>query len=514
MTSRPSVSQRFVYTLFVPAIAAALQFAFQSLPQASAAETVAPSASSQDLATAKQLSHVFRAAAKSVLPAVVAVENRADAGGAEEADETEPFNGENPFKGTPFEQFFRDNPFGEQFHQRGPGLHREIVGMGSGFIIDPKGVILTNNHVVEGKGVVTVRLNDDRVFKATDVKTDPKSDLAVVRIEGATDLTTAKFGDSDQMEVGDWVLALGQPFGLESTVTAGIISATHRDIGINSREHYFQTDAAINPGNSGGPLVNLSGEVIGINTAISTRSGGNEGVGFAVPSNLARWVSNQLIESGSVRRAYLGVAIQSITAELAKQFDVQPHHGALVSRVYPNTPAEKMGLQNGDIITAVGGSPVTSGQDLQMLVEEIAMDKTHPMTVVREGKTLTLDYQPEAEPKDFGTTAQEREQESPEQAPSAGVAALGIHLEDLTADLARRLGVDKDTGVVITGVDRGGIAAQAGVLGGMVLAQINRHPIHSAADAKAALESSSLEQGVLLLLQNEEGSMYVVLKKQ
>jgi serine protease Do len=462
---------------------------------------------------AQQLSAAFRSAASRVLPSVVAIESRSQGSSAGQAGSSEPFGGENPFQGTPFEDFFNNRPFGPEMHDGHSDAPHEVVGMGSGFIIDPSGVILTNNHVVEGSGTVTVRLNDERVFKATDIKSDPKSDLAIVRIEGAGDLPAARFGDSDQMKVGDWVLALGQPFGLESTVTAGIISATHRDIGISTREHYFQTDAAINPGNSGGPLVNLSGEVIAINTAISTRSGGNEGIGFAVPSNLARWVSDQLIKNGSVRRAYLGVGIQSLTPELAEQFGVQPHRGALITRVMPNTPAAKMGLRNGDIVTAVDATPVTSAQDLQLMVEGIAFDKTHQMTVVRDGKDVTLPYKPEVEPKDYGVVA-ENEKHEFGQGPSQGISALGIHVEDLTAELAKRLDVEKDAGVVITDVDRDSMAAQAGIRSGMVIAQINREPVRSAKEAKAALESASLDKGILLLLQTDRGSMYVVLKKQ
>jgi serine protease Do len=354
-------------------------------------------------APARQLSEAFRASASRVLPSVVAIESRSVASGT---IDNMPFGEENPFEGTPFEDFFKSTPLTPEFRHGQPEVHREIVGIGSGFIIDPSGIILTNNHVVEGSGQVTVRLNDKRVFKATDVKSDPRSDLAIIRVKGAGKLIAAQFGDSDQMQVGDWVLALGQPFGLESTVTAGIISATHRDIGISTREHFFQTDAAINPGNSGGPLVNLSGEVIAISTAISTRSGGNEGIGFAVPSNLARWVSRQLIASGSVRRAYLGVGIQSLTPELAEQFGVQPHQGALITRVFPDTPAAKMGLRSGDIVTAVDGTPVATAQDLQLMVEEIAFGKTHQVTIVRESKTLTFTYQPEVEPKNFGVSAE------------------------------------------------------------------------------------------------------------
>lgn len=468
---------------------------------------------SADAGPAQQLSEAFRAAARRVLPSVVTIESRAQIGHTGAADDSRPFGGQNPFEGTPFEDFFKNSPFDGQSELGEGDQGREIVGMGSGVIIDPRGVILTNNHVVDGSEQVTVRLSDGRVLKASEVKSDPKSDLAIVRIDGGGELSAAQFGDSDRMEVGDWVLALGQPFGLESTVTAGIISAKHRDIGIGAREHYFQTDAAINPGNSGGPLVNLAGEVIAINTAISSRSGGNEGVGFAVPSNLARWVSDQLMERGSVRRAYLGVGIQSLTPELAEQFGLKSHQGALVTKVLPDTPAAQMGLRGGDVITAIDGAPVSTALDLQLMVEGIELEKAHKMTVIRDGQDLSLDYHPEIEPKNYGRTAQS-EPADDKHSTSELVPDFGMRVTDLTPELTQQLGVERGSGVVIAEVDRDGIAARAGLRPGMVISQINRQPVHTAAEVNSVLTKASVEKGVLLLLQTQKGSMYVVLKKQ
>ena len=241
----------------------------------------------------------------------------------------------------------------------------ESGSVGSGVIIDPSGIILTNNHVVDGGGKIIVRLHDGREFDAIDVKTDPKTDLAIVRIKGAGTLPAAKLGNSDDMQVGDWVLALGDPFGLEGTVTAGIVSAKGRGLGITARENFIQTDAAINPGNSGGPLVNLDGEVVGINTAIASQTGGYQGVGFAVPSNLAKWVSEQLIANGTVRRAYLGVGIQPVTQELAKQFGVQGQQGVRGRRRAADTPAAAAGVKPGDVIVEFAGKPVANPQELQ-----------------------------------------------------------------------------------------------------------------------------------------------------
>ncbi len=471
-----------------------------------------------DVATAKAVSNAFRAAADAALPAVVAIENRPKATKVDQQAEASPFRGENPFKGTPFEDFFNDgnSPFGEgsPFSHRFPMRpDRAVVGIGSGVIIDPSGVILTNNHVVRGDGDVTVRLQDGREFKATEVKADPKTDLAIVRIEGASDLPFARLGDSDQVQVGDWVLALGQPFGLTSTVTSGIISATHRDIGINSRENFFQTDAAINPGNSGGPLVNLDGHVVGINTAITSRSGGNEGVGFAVPSNTARWVADQLVQYGSVRRSYLGVGIQQVTAKLASRFGVQPGQGVVVTQVFPDSPADKTGLQSGDVLVAFDGTAISTAQELQRLVEKCAPGTSHQVTIVRDGTTQDLSFSPENEPENYGLATAQRPGPSGRSS-SQGIDALGLAVGDLTPTIAERLGVDETSGVVITQVERGSVAAEAGLRPGMVIAEVNRQPVESADQAKQALEDASLDEGVLLLLQTNNGSLYVVLQSQ
>ncbi len=232
-----------------------------------------------------------------------------------------------------------------------------------------------------------VPLNDGREFKSQQIWTDPKTDIAVVKID-APDLVAATLGDSDQISVGDWVLALGQAFGLESTVTAGIISAKHRGIGITAKENFLQTDAAIKPGNSGEPLVNLDGEVVGINTAISSRSGGNEGIGFAVPVNLAKWVASQLASGDTVRRAYLGVGIQPVTQQLANQFHVKPREGVVVTEVHPNTPAAKAGLKSGDVIVEFAGVKVANPVELQTTVESAAFGQVERLTVIRDGNPM------------------------------------------------------------------------------------------------------------------------------
>ena len=262
--------------------------------------------------------------------------------------------------------------------------------MGSGSIIDRSGIILTNNHVVKDAEEVVVRLHDGREFTAIDVKGDPRTDVAIVRIEGAGKLQPLQLGDSDATQVGDWVLAFGSPFGLDLSVTAGIISAKGRGPGITEREDFLQTDAAINPGNSGGPLIDMSGRVIGMNTAIATSTRSSAGVGFAVPVNMVRWVSRQLIEEGRVKRAWLGVGVQPIDAQVARQFDIQIGAGAIIGGVMPNSPAAKAGLSPKDIIQSFDGKTINGPRKLQSIVERVEVGKTYPVKIRRDGKQQTV----------------------------------------------------------------------------------------------------------------------------
>ncbi|MCP4813042.1 MAG: trypsin-like serine protease, partial [Planctomycetaceae bacterium] len=348
--------------------------------------------------------------------------------------------GDNPFRGTPFEDMFRGMERGGPYMSPGRPAPAPQGGIGSGVIIDASGVILTNNHVVAGGGEVTVRTHDGREFVATNVWTDPKTDLAVVKVD-ATNLSAATLGDSDRVSIGDWVMALGQPFGLESTVTAGIISAKHRGIGITARENFLQTDAAINPGNSGGPLVNLRGEVVGINTAIHSRSGGNEGIGFAVPSNLARWVGDQLVDSGTVKRAYLGVGIQPVTPELAKELKVKPRGGVIVTDVYPDTPAAKAGLQSGDVIVRFGKNLVSTPQALQLAVERSTFGEELMIEIVRSGKNMKLGYEAAMLPTDFGARTPEEQEQSGKR-----MEGLGLEIAPLDTAVAKQLGMEGTEG--------------------------------------------------------------------
>jgi serine protease Do len=505
--------------------------------ETAAAPNVSAEEAARAVASAKDLSTAFRVAADKVLPAVVTIEtkgkpksaavsgrNQRSNPPAPRGNPVQPFSGRNPFSGTPFEDMFKDFAMGEEHGFRfGPeegspsrpplGGSRPRQGLGSGVIIDRDGYILTNNHVVAGGDDVTVlvRLWDGREFPATQVWTDPKTDIAVVKIDGASDLVTAPLANSDVVSVGDWVLALGQPFGLESTVTAGIVSATHRSVGINARESFLQTDAAINPGNSGGPLVNLDGEIVGINTAISSRGGGNDGVGFAVPSNLAKWVADQLVSHGEVRRAYLGVGIQPVTADLAKQFKVKPREGVVVTDVYPDTPAAKAGLQAGDVVRSFAGVKVDSPRELQLLVERAELGRPHAMELVRDGKSVNVSFVPEEQPAEFESRAGRQGSAGSGPAAPSSVDALGLEITDLDANVAKQLGVPVDKGVVVTDVVAGSVAQQAGLESGMVIVQINRQPVSNAAEARQQLSGYKPGDNLLLLVRTSAGSRFIAI---
>ena len=472
---------------------------------------------------AKSLSKAFREAANQVLPSVVMITNTpvvAEVSDNPKEDNSKGDNAEEmPFglKGMPFGDLFNNNPelrhFFKEFHST-PGMPRHgMSGAGSGVIVDPSGIILTNNHVVAGGGKVMVRLHDGREFPAVEIKTDPKSDLAILHIKGAGTLPAARLGDSKEVDVGDWVLALGEPFGLEGTVTAGIISAKGRGLGGNGGTDFLQTDAAINPGNSGGPLVNLDGEVIGINTAISTSNGGYQGVGFAIPIDLAKWVGGQLEEHGQVRRAYLGVLIQPVTQPLADQFKVKVNSGVLIAEVRPDSPAAKAGLKAGDIVLQFAGQPVTTPRQLQWAVEKSKIGSSDSLLILRAGKKMTINVTAREMPGEYARG--ENNAENPghkESAESSRFKQLGIQAENLTPELAEHLGVKAEHGVAITDVRSGSPAEMAGLSTGMVITEADRHPVKTTDDLRKALETHPLNKGLLLLVRSAEGSRFVVIQ--
>jgi serine protease Do len=458
---------------------------------------------------AESLSTAFRAAAKEVLPSVVTIRTstapqRTERGVRPRSRVPE------QFEGTPFEDFFNDERFGDAFE--GMPNQREQAGMGSGVIIDGNGIVLTNRHVVEGADKVTVHLSDGRVYEATDIKTDDRTDLAVVRIKGAGKLKAARMGSSDGLEVGDWVLAIGNPFGLSETVTAGIISAKGRGLGLTDREDFLQTDAAINPGNSGGPLINLNGEVVGINTAISSRSGGYQGVGFAIPIDIARFVSNSLVKYGSVKRAYLGAAIQPLTPELAKEFQVETNRGALVSKVMPESPAEKAGIKRGDVVIRFGDEEIVSPSQLVSEVEQTPTGQKRTVEVIRDGKPQRIDVTLREQPKDYGRrTASSDTEEEPEDN-TASVKGLGFEVGELSEETAEQLGLENVKGVVITKVDRGSEAARHGLSAGNVITEVNGVGVRSVDEFEKTMAKRGEDDSVRLLVESSQGSRFVVLQ--
>jgi serine protease Do len=315
------------------------------------------------------------------------------------------------------------------------------------------------------------------------------------------------------MEVGDWVLAFGSPFGLEMTVTQGIISGKGRTRSgrIADREDFLQTDAAINPGNSGGPLVNLKGEVIGINTAIASASGGYDGIGFAIPTHIASWVGEQLSKNGEVKRGYLGTSIATVDADTAKQFGVNVREGVIVKSVMPNSPAEKSGLEPGDVILKLDGQPVPDAPTLQGLVEQLTIGKSYPLEVIRDGKRTTLTVGVEAMPAKFSTRGESSREATPK---AVSYDDLGLQVSPLTKDLAKQLDLSANvTGVVVTGVKEDSAAANAGVQNGDVVERVGNTPVKTVEEFRKAVDAASLKDGVVLHLRNAEGKRYVIVKQ-
>jgi serine protease Do len=471
-------------------------------------------------AAVSSLSDAFRAVSKEVTPAVVTIEARTKGhkveGQTQFGGDEDQFEDLLPpgFRGDPrFEELFRR--FGQTPGRRGRGemFVPPQQAKGSGVIIDSSGVILTNNHVVNGADEVVVKLTDGREFVATEVKTDPKSDVAVVKIE-AENLTPAAVGNSDEMQVGDWVLAIGSPFGLDTTVTAGIVSAKGRGPNINEREDFIQTDAAINPGNSGGPLVNLSGQVIGINTAISSRGGGNDGVGFAIPVNMAKWVASQLLDKGKVERSYLGVGIQPVTSSLADQFGVPVGTGVVVNNVFPKTPAAEADLKTGDVIVAVDGKQVTSPQQLQGLVEQLKAGKEYTFKVMRDGKEVPVGVKVASMPTEYGQTIVAKPAQEEEKKDAASFEDLGLEVSPLTDDVSEQLGFDgKVSGVVITQVDEGSPAQMAGLESGIVIERVGKKAVKNVDEFRTAIEAAKKDgKNVLLLVRTPQGGRFLTLK--
>ncbi len=400
----------------------------------------------------------------------------------------------------PFQEFMR------RFFGEGPGGRPRppAQSLGSGFIIHPDGLIVTNNHVVENATDIKVKLEDGKEFKATVVGRDPKTDLALIKID-AKNLPAAPFGDSDKLEVGEPVMAIGNPFGLDATVTTGIVSAKGRHINEGPYDDFIQTDASINRGNSGGPLINLNGEVVGINTAIFSPTGGSVGIGFATPINQAKSILPHLQAKGSVTRAWLGVSIQPVTPEIAKTLSLPEAKGALVAEVLADSPAQKAGMKQGDVIVEFDGKGVKTSSELPRIVAATPVGKTVNVKVLRDGKETALQ-----------ATLAELDDQRVASARSGGGgqarAKLGMALQDLTPDLAQSLGLKDTRGVVVSQIEPGSPADAAGLQVGDVILEVNRAKVKNLKEAQQALDKIGADKGTLLLVRRGDSQIFVAIK--
>src|SRR5262249_43895727 len=434
----------------------------------------------------RALEDAFSAVADRVTPAVVNVSAAAPKVAPNAADHR-------------YREFFGDELY-ERYFRRRP--REDGRAAGSGVIVDPRGYILTNNHVIENAREITVRLSDSRKFSATLVGRDPKTDLAVLKVDAPTLLPTAELGDSSRLRVGQWAIAIGNPFGLDRTVTVGIISATARNrVGVATYENFIQTDASINPGNSGGPLLNLDGRVIGINTAIVAAG---QGIGFSIPINEARAVMAQLIAKGRVVRGWLGVVIQDVTDELASSFGVRERDGVLVADVMKGGPAETAGLRAGDIVVELNGTRIREVPDLQRRVAGVGAGERVRVVVVRDGVrqpiTVTIAEMPSEEPTLLAL---------------AGAEAFGLQVEPLSPGAAERLNLSISQGVIVVDVAAGGAAERAGLRRGDVILEVGRQPVNDARSFCQALVALAPGDPALMYVHRsaEGGNQYIVLER-
>ena len=382
---------------------------------------------------------------------------------------------------------------------RGPQPRQN--GVGSGFIIDSNGTILTNYHVVGDAEKISVTLSDGKKYDAKVIGKDQKTDIAVIKIDVGRDLPSVTLGDSDHLEVGEWVVAIGNPFGLDHTVTSGIVSAKGRQIGAGPYDNFIQTDASINPGNSGGPLLNLRGEVVGINTAIFSQSGGNIGIGFAIPTNSVKDLLPQLRDKGRVVRGYLGTTVQKITPEIADSLGLKERGGALVADVVKGGPAEKAGLKAGDVIVEFDKKAIKDSSDLPGAVARVAPGTSVQLKLARDGKQITLPITV-GELKDSEVVAS-----------SGQESELGLTVQPLTPDMAQSLGLERAEGLVVASVKPGSAADEAGLRSGDVITQVNRRQVKNLADYNREISRSEKSKSVLFLVRRGESSVFLALKR-
>lgn len=445
-------------------------------------------------------SNIFVEIAKKQNPAVVNVSTKAKAETAHKNFRVpRPGPGQNKSP-DPFRDFY-DRFFGERPNQR------PKRGMGSGFVIDKEGHILTNYHVIEGAGEIVVILDDngtEKEYTATLVGSDPKTDIALIKINRESgdnkDFPFLRLGSSENLEVGEWVVAIGNPFGLSHTVTVGVVSALGRSIGAGPYDEFIQTDASINPGNSGGPLINIEGDVIGINTAIiSGNTGGNVGIGFAIPIDIAKGILKDLRERGTVTRGWLGVMIQKITPDLAKSFGLSQSEGALVGDVIPDGPAAKGGVKRGDVIVMFDGQQVKDMEDLPKIVAATRPNSVVDVEVIRDGSRMTLSVSIEL-------------LEDSQETVVAKADPLGLQVQDITEELAQSLKLESVEGVLVSDVTAGNAAAEAGIRRGDVISEMNRSTVKDMRDYQNLLASVEKGSSVLFLIKRGGSTIYIAVK--
>ena len=409
-----------------------------------------------------------------------------------------------PFQRKEFRDFFGDDFF-RRFFGGEPEEKLKQRNLGSGVVISKDGYILTNNHVVADAEEILVTFSEKEKHEAKIIGRDPKTDLALIKIKVDKTIPYARLGDSDKLKVGDWVVAIGNPFGLGSTVTAGIVSAKGRVIGAGPYDNFIQTDASINPGNSGGPLFNLDGEVVGINTAIFTQSGGNIGIGFAIPINTAKSVMSQLKEQGRVVRGWLGVTIQGITPEIKEKFGLKSTEGALIGEVAKDSPAEKGGLERGDVIISFDGKKVKEMKDLPPMVAETHVGSKAEIIVIRKGMEKRLKVkigELKEEAIMAATTTPEIEE------------GFGLSVQELTPELAESLSLKGEKGVVVSGVRKGSPASEAGLQRGDLIQEIEREPVENMDDYKRVMQESASKKQILMIVRHRGHTRYAVLKRE
>jgi serine protease Do len=409
-------------------------------------------------------------------------------------------------EGVPASLPFGSLPFGDErfreYFERGPEHpSRRQAGLGTGFIIETEGYIITNNHVVENADKITVVLKDEREFSAEVIGRDPQTDLALIKISPAGDLPTVPLGSSTELKVGDWVVAIGNPFGLENTVTAGIVSAKGRVIGSGPYDDYIQTDASINPGNSGGPLLNLKGEVVGVNTAILARG---HGIGFAIPIDLAQAVVGQLKEHGEVTRGWLGVSVQDLKGDLARYYGVEEKAGVLVAEVVPGNPADEAGIRPKDIILQVDGEKVSSSRELTARTAGLGVGDRVEITVLRDGREVTL-------PVTVGRRAVTlASADAPRSEKGRQSGHYGLQIADVTPEIAGRFGLEDEKGVVVVGVVSAGKAEKAGLQRGDLILEVNRRSVDSVSEFKSAVDRRHPSGNLDLLVKRMNAGVMVI----